>query len=109
MRIEKISVYRGNSDMLFLDALLKHNSILNINRMVMKLVNISKSGENYLIKALHSFKLFGLIFYSKVKTYKLSKDEEHWYLMDSKEEVSVREKTKLNKWLKDHQKFIEKA
>ena len=76
---------------------------------MMKLVNISKSGENYFVKALHQSKIFGMHIFSKVKTYKLSKDESNWYLLDSGKKVSERKKAKLDKWLKDHQKFIEKA
>ncbi len=75
----------------------------------MRLVNISKSGENYLIKASHYIKVLGIEIYSKVKTYKLTNNEKQWQRLGSSKKVSSRKTAKLNKWLKDHQKFIEKS
>ncbi|MUP42876.1 hypothetical protein [Christiangramia aestuarii] len=74
----------------------------------MKLVNISKPEDTYIVKVLHTYKLFGLSLSSYVKAYACSNDE-NWYEVKNGKKVSRNKSVKLNKWLKDHQKFIEKA
>ena len=75
----------------------------------MKLINISKSGNTYTVKALHPVKIFGIQMFSYVKSYALSEDHKYWYEIKSDKKVSRSKSLKLNKWLKDHQKFIEKS
>lgn len=74
----------------------------------MKLINISRTDDGYLIKALISLKIFGIHIASLIREYTTSKDDNHWYDANSHKKVSKRQKLKLDKWLKDHQKFIEK-
>ncbi|PTX43000.1 hypothetical protein C8P64_1524 [Christiangramia gaetbulicola] len=74
----------------------------------MKLINVSRNNEGYIVKALLSYRLLGLQLFSRVKVYELKESHNAWYEASSKKKVSKRKRLKLNKWLKDHQKFIEK-
>ncbi len=74
----------------------------------MKLINVSRNNEVYSIKTLHSYRLLGLQFLSRVKVYVLNESNTAWYEASSRKKVSEKKALKLNKWLKDHQKFIEK-
>lgn len=74
----------------------------------MKMVSISKAEGSYKVKALHPFKIFGIQIMATEKFYKLSDDHTCWYRLDSGKKASHNKQMKLNKWLKDHQKFIEK-
>jgi len=74
----------------------------------MKLVNIAKTGDTYEVKALDPVKIFGIQILATVNTYKLSDDHSFWYKVNSRKKVSGKKMLRLNKWLKDHQKFIEK-
>ncbi|MCG9970361.1 hypothetical protein [Christiangramia crocea] len=72
----------------------------------MKLINLSKKGEAYTAKAKTSFKLFGITFSSTVQEFIKPVSEENWYDFEGRK-VSENKKIILNKWLKDHQRFIE--
>ena len=74
----------------------------------MKLVNISKSDEKYIIKALITYKVLGISLFSSVKSYAYN-EEKDWYELKTGKTPSKSKILKLDKWLKDHQKFIEKA
>ena len=74
----------------------------------MKLVNISRSENTYEVKALHPIKILSIHIMAFIKTYKLSDDHTYWYNLNSEKKVSRKQRFKLDKWLKDHQKFIEK-
>ncbi|QYA26363.1 hypothetical protein G3I01_12885 [Gramella sp. MT6] len=74
----------------------------------MKLINVSKNGDGYSIKAINSYKIMGIQLYSTIKTYKLSETNSEWIELSSGREVAKKKKVKLDKWLSDHQKFIEK-
>lgn len=75
----------------------------------MKLINISKTSDTYIVKAFHPFKILGFQFYTKVKSYKYDYDSKEWQEVDGKKEVAKEYQIKLNRWLEDHQKFIEKS
>ena len=75
----------------------------------MKLINISKSGDTYVVKALHPVRILGIQIFSFVKIYRLSEDGNYWFEEKSKKKVSRYKIIKLEKWLKDHKKFIEKT
>ncbi len=75
----------------------------------MQLVNISKTGDTYTVKALKTFKLLGLQLFSKVTSYTISPQDKDWCAADKAGDISEKTKIKLNKWLRDHQRFIEKS
>lgn len=74
----------------------------------MRLVNISKVENAYLIKASVSYKFLGIEFMASDKFYKKKENENDWHEAKTGKKVPAKRKLKLNKWLKDHQKFIEK-
>lgn len=73
----------------------------------MKMINISRNGDNYIIKTINSTRVLGKDMFSKNKSYKQNKNDEEWYELSSEKAVSAEKKIKLDRWLKDHQKFIE--
>ncbi len=72
----------------------------------MRLINLSKKGDTYTVKAKTSSKLFGLTLSSTVQEYVKPVSEENWYDIQGRK-VSEKKKMLLNKWLKDHKRFIE--
>ena len=72
----------------------------------MRLINLSKKGDTYTVKAKTSYKLFGLTLSSTVQEYVKPVSEENWYDIQGKK-TSEKKKMLLNKWLKDHKRFIE--
>lgn len=74
----------------------------------MKLINISKTENSYLVKALIQYKIFGIQIGSEIKEFKKSTNDNAWYTLNGKKKASKGQRLKLEKWLKDHQKFIEK-
>ncbi len=75
----------------------------------MQLINILKTGETYQINALHTVKLLGVNLFSRSRSYSFSEENNEWYEIKSGKRISSQAEIKLNKWLKDHQKFIEKT
>lgn len=73
----------------------------------MKMINISRNGDQYIIKTINSTKVLGMDLLQKNKSYQKKVDEEEWFELSSGKTVSAQKKLKLDKWLKDHQKFIE--
>lgn len=74
----------------------------------MRLVNISKVDDAYLIKASVPYKFLGIEFMASDRLYKKKENEDDWNEAETGKKVPINRKLKLNKWLKDHQKFIEK-
>ena len=74
----------------------------------MRLINVSRINNEYLIQAMLSVKNFGINFFSHTKYYLKEVKDNRWYEAKTGNKVSEFEQTKLNKWLRDHQKFIKK-
>lgn len=74
----------------------------------MKLINVSRNNEGYIVKALLNYRFLGLQLFSRIEVYELTESNNTWYEASGGKKVSKRKRLKLNKWLKDHQKFIEK-
>ena len=74
----------------------------------MRLINVSRINNAYLIQAMISIKFFGIKFFSHTKYYVKEVENNSWYEAKTGNKVSEFEETKLNKWLKEHQKFIER-
>ena len=75
----------------------------------MNLVNISKEDSGYKIKSVKYIKIFGTTVYSYDKMFRLEPETERWINQATQKRATEAESIKLNKWLKDHRKFIEKA
>lgn len=75
----------------------------------MKLINISRTGDTYLVKTLISYRIFGIQIASEIKEFKKSSKDDNWYTVNGDQKASKGQRVKLEKWLKDHQKFIEKS
>lgn len=74
----------------------------------MKLIKISKSKNTYEIKTLISYKLLGIRLISTERSFVKKEGEYDWYEMGKKQKASEEKRLKLERWLRDHQKFIEK-
>lgn len=72
----------------------------------MKLINLSKKGEMYSVKAQTSFKVFGFNISHTVQEFVRPFSEDNWYDLEGRK-VSEKKASILNKWLRDHQRFIE--
>ncbi|MCP9199950.1 hypothetical protein MKO06_08535 [Gramella sp. GC03-9] len=72
----------------------------------MRLLSLSKSGDNYLVKARTIRRIFGITISTTVQEYINRVNENEWYSIEGKKITDYR-KTQLDKWLKDHQRFIE--
>lgn len=75
----------------------------------MKLINISRTGDTYLVKTLIPYRIFGIQIASEIKEFKKSAKDKAWYTINGNKKASKVQRIKLEKWLKDHQKFIEKS
>jgi len=74
----------------------------------MKLIKVSKSENTYQIQALISYEVLGIPLPSKERSFIKQEGDNNWYNIKSHKKVSEKRQLQLNKWLKDHQKFIEK-
>lgn len=74
----------------------------------MKLVNISKTGDVYIVKTMHPVRVLGFNIITNQRSYAFNEKEEYWYELATGKKVSKKKRSKLNKWLTDHKKFIEK-
>jgi len=72
----------------------------------MKLITMSKTDTAYTVKARKTLRIAGQELKSNIMEYTFSLDRKEWYTSQGKK-VSSNKKKYLNKWLKDHQKFIE--
>ncbi|WP_298247075.1 hypothetical protein [uncultured Christiangramia sp.] len=75
----------------------------------MNLVNISKEENCYKIKSVKYVKVFGTTLYSYDKIFVKQTESNQWINKNTNKEATQAESLKLDKWLKDHQKFIEKG
>jgi len=75
----------------------------------MNLVNISKEESCYKIKSVKYVKVFGVTLYSYDKLFVKETESAQWINVNTNKKASQAESIKLNKWLKDHRKFIEKS
>ena len=73
---------------------------------IMKLINLSKKGDTYTVKAISASKIFGITLSNTVQEFIKPLGEEDWYNIEGRK-VSQKKKFILDKWLKDHQRFIE--
>ncbi|CAL66660.1 hypothetical protein [Christiangramia forsetii] len=74
----------------------------------MKLIKVLKLKDKYEIKALVSYKFLNIHFLSIEKSFTKKEGYDCWYSTKNNKKVSEARKLKLDKWLKTHQKFIEK-
>lgn len=81
---------------------------LLLNWGIMKLIKILKTSDGYEVKTLLTYKFLGKQIFSREQTYIKSKPDKNWYVSGSNSDVSEQKQAKLNKWLNDHKKFIEK-
>lgn len=72
----------------------------------MKLVNLSKQDDTYKLRALIPYKLLGVTLTSTAREFIYREKEGSWYTSKGKK-VSENKKMMLDKWLKDHKRFIE--
>ncbi|TBW26401.1 hypothetical protein [Gramella sp. KN1008] len=72
----------------------------------MKLVNFSKKEDAYVAKAITSVKIFGISLSSTTQQFVKPLSEETWYDFKG-HEVSENKQILLDKWLRDHQRFLE--
>jgi len=73
----------------------------------MRLVYLQNTNDAYVAKAEISLKAFGVAVRRKSKVFTRKTSENIWREEKSNKIASNRETAYLNKWLKDHQKFIE--
>lgn len=71
----------------------------------MRLINLSKKGDTYVVKALQFFRILGINLWSNTAEFRKEDSSANWYNADSKK-VGPRTSKILDKWLKDHQRFI---
>jgi len=74
----------------------------------MNLVNISKEERGYKIKSIKYIKLLGTSIYSSHNTFSKEFGKDQWINEKNNKPASEPEAVKLDKWLRDHKKFIEK-
>lgn len=75
----------------------------------MKMINVSREGDKYLIKTINSIKIFGHDIISWTKLYARDSENKEWYEIPSRKSPNEEKRVKLDRWLKSHQKFIEKS
>lgn len=73
----------------------------------MRLINLQRTDDAYVAKAEITLKAFGVALGQKSKIYIKKQSENEWREKKTSKKVSSREATHLNKWLSDHQKFVE--
>lgn len=72
---------------------------------LMRLINLSKKGDAYVVKAQKLFRILGISIGSNFQEF-IKKDGDHyWYTAEGKK-VKPKNSRILDKWLKDHQRFI---
>jgi len=74
----------------------------------MKLIKVLKFNDRYEITALITYKFLKIQILSVEKVFIKKENKDYWQDAKNHEKVSVSNKLKLDRWLKDHQKFIEK-
>lgn len=72
----------------------------------MKLINLSKKDEGYKLRALILFKFLGITIFTTEREFLFKENEKTWYTSKGKK-VSDNKRIMLDKWLKDHKRFIE--
>jgi hypothetical protein len=73
----------------------------------MRLVHLQNTDNAYVAKAEITLKAFGVALGQKSKIYIRKDSENTWREEKTNKKVSKREAAHLNKWLDDHQKFVE--
>lgn len=73
----------------------------------MKLVNLQNTDDAYVAKAEITLRAFGVALGQKSKIYIRKEFENTWRERRTNKKVSPKEAAHLNKWLNDHQKFVE--
>jgi hypothetical protein len=73
----------------------------------MRLVYLQNTDDAYVAKAEISIKAFGVALGQKSKIYIRKDSENIWRERKTNKKVAKKEATHLNKWLSDHQKFVE--
>ena len=72
----------------------------------MRLLSLTKRGDSYMVKAKSFRKILGITVSTTVQEYIYPVNESNWYSIEGKIVNDFRKK-QLDKWLKDHQRFIE--
>ena len=65
--------------------------------------------DGHLAKSVKFVKVFGTTLYSYDKIFVKQTESNQWINKNTNKEATQAESLKLDKWLKDHQKFIEKS
>ncbi|MGY5846632.1 hypothetical protein ACW6QP_04370 [Salegentibacter sp. HM20] len=73
----------------------------------MKLLRITKQGENYKVRSEVPVRVLGISLGTRLVDYLYLTSENKWVLAVSKKPAGKFAQKKLNKWLKDHKRFIE--
>ena len=74
----------------------------------MKMIRIIEHEKAYEVDAEEGLKLFGRRILSWHNTYFSEKDSNSWAKLPHKTKVSVGKEKKLNKWIRDHKRFVTK-
>jgi len=74
----------------------------------MKLIKVLKTNNTYEIKTLITYRFLNIRFLSLEKSFIKNKEENSWIETKSHKRAPKEKELKLDKWLKNHQKFIEK-
>lgn len=72
----------------------------------MRLVNLSKKDDTYMVKAIIPFRILGLTIASPARVFIYQEKNNNWKTSKGGK-VSKKKKMILNKWLRDHKRFIE--
>ncbi|MBZ9632497.1 hypothetical protein LB465_17080 [Salegentibacter sp. LM13S] len=73
----------------------------------MRLVHLQNTDNAYIAKAEITLKAFGVALGQKSKIYIKKDSENTWREEKTNKKVSYKKTVHLNKWLADHQKFVE--
>ncbi|MBZ9730930.1 hypothetical protein LB467_14640 [Salegentibacter sp. JZCK2] len=73
----------------------------------MRLVYLQNTDNAYVAKAEITLKAFGVAIGQKSKIYIRKDSENTWREEKTNKKVSPKDAAHLDKWLKDHQKFVE--
>ncbi|PRX40635.1 hypothetical protein [Salegentibacter salegens] len=73
----------------------------------MRLINLQRTDDAYVAKAEITLKAFGVALGQRSKIYIRRESENAWREKKTNKKVSQKENAHLNKWLSDHQKFVE--
>lgn len=71
----------------------------------MRLLSITRKDEAYKVKAEIERKFLGAFIGSRIREY--TKKDKGWYELGNGKPVTNEERRMLDRWLKDHRKFIE--